>query len=111
MTTAAQLKRKRQRERQNVAAFAALLSAPATGSVVIPADGMFAIVTPAAHVAGNALTVVGPLNRTIGVPAMAAGEQRLIGKLERGSTVTLAAWADLHLDTGLGTYRKIRRGS
>ena len=111
MTTAAQLKRARQRERQNVKEFSALLKVPATGSVVIPADGMFAVVTPLAHVAGNAATVVGPRNRTIGVPAMAAAEQRLIGKLERGSTVTLAAWANLYVDTGLGTYRKICSGS
>lgn len=111
MTTAAQLRRNRQRERQNVREFAALLKTPATGNVVIPADGMFAIVTPLVHVAGNAATTVGPRNRTIGVPAMAAGEQRLIGKLERGTTVTLAAWADLHVDTGLGTYRKICSGS
>lgn len=111
MTTATQLKRKRQRQRMDVAAFKALLATPATGSVAIPANGMFAIVTPLLHAAGNAATVVGPRNRTIGVPAMPAGEQRLIGKLEKGSTVTLAAWADLYLDTGLGKLRKICKGS
>jgi hypothetical protein len=79
--------------------------------VVIPANGMFAIVTPALHAAGVAATVVGPRNHSIGVPAMAAGQHRLIGKLEEGSTVTLAAWADLYLDVGLGKHRKICKGS
>jgi len=111
MTTAAQLRRKRQRQRSNVAAFSALLAAPETGSVVIPADGMFAIVTPSSHATGVAATVAGPSNRSIGVPAMAAGQRHLIGKLERGSEVILEAWANLYVDTGLGNLQLICEGS
>lgn len=102
---------KRQRQRQNVGAFAALVDTPAVGTVVIPANGMFALVTPAIHAAGAAAVVTGPRNRTISVPAMVAAKHRPIGKLEEGSSVVLQAWVDLYVDTGLGKYQKICRGS
>lgn len=105
------LKRKRQRERQNIAAFADLLHTPANAVVTIPANGSFAIVTPSAHIADIAATIVGPTSRQIGTPAMQAAGHRLIGRIERGAVVTLAAWADLYVDVGLGRFQKICSGS
>jgi hypothetical protein len=110
MTTTAQ-QRKRRMARQNLSMFTALLDTPETGTVVIPATGLFALRAPAAHAAGNALTVTGPTDRTIGVPALAENEFHLIGKLERGSAVALQSWIDLYVHTGLGGYRLICNGS
>jgi hypothetical protein len=111
MTTQAQRLRRRRKARQDLSQFAALIETPGTGTVVIPADGMFALRAPAAHAAGNALTVTGPTNRTIGVPALAENDFHLIGKLERGTTVALQSWIDLYVHAGLGGYRKICDGS
>lgn len=108
-TLALQLYKKR-KVRQNASAFKVLLATPASGTAVLPASGMFALRPDAVTTQRAGVTVTGPSSRTISVPALAAGVFHHIGKLERGSSVTVEAGIDLYVDTGLGKYRKIVNG-
>jgi hypothetical protein len=102
---------KNRKLRQNVSAFRSLIATPAATTVQLPASGMFAVMNPAGASNGaTALTVAGGQSHTIKVPALAAGEFRLIGKLERSTEVVMTAGFDLYLDTGLGKLRKVVDG-
>jgi hypothetical protein len=100
------------RERQNLRKFKAALASPPTTTLTIPATALFALVSRAGNAAlGSALTVTGPTNRTIGVPALVTGQRKLIGKLERGTVVTINAALDLYVETGLGSYKRVLKGA
>jgi hypothetical protein len=97
--------------RQNLSAFADLISAPASGSVTLPANGRFAFVAVGAKVAGTPIAdLVGPSNRSIASPAMADGEALVLDNAERATVVTVHAGFDLYVTDKLNTMFKICGG-
>ena len=105
------LTRKTRRERQDASKFKALIAAPALLTTVLPATGMFAIAAVAGKAAGAAVTIVGPRTHNLQNPLLAANQRYLIGRIERKSTVTIAAGLDLYVDVGNGKFKRIIRSS
>jgi hypothetical protein len=104
---------RRQKLRQDVAKFAALLAAPDdTGSFVMPANGRIRFVASGASDEGDTIaTLTGTATRTIGSPGLVAGQYLKLDRVERGVTVDTEAGYDVELDTGLGVWRKIAEGA
>lgn len=104
--------KKARKVRQALSKHKAALASPPLTTFIIPATALFALVRPIGGAAtGAAMTIAGPSARTIGAPALATGERHMIGKLERGSVVSLNAAFDLYINTGLGTYKRVARGA
>lgn len=122
--------RKRQKARQDVTAFAALIADPADTTFTMPASGKIRFVAIAGAVANDlAATLVGayrgmrdgvpedgepefvlsddPEPREIKTPLLTAGGYVVIDRIERAVEVTLEAGFAAYVDTGLGVFKKI----
>ncbi|MFA7175013.1 MAG: hypothetical protein WC340_16695 [Kiritimatiellia bacterium] len=112
MNWAAQQLQKARKVRQNISAFKRLIAAPASGAVVLPASGRFALRSNAPSTPDTvAAIIVGANTRTIKTLAMSAGTRMTLDHIERGCVVTPSANFDLLLDTGFGVFVKIAGGA
>lgn len=100
------IQRNRKR-RQNVGAFATLITTPAA-SFTMPANGD--LIAIGAFAGGAVFTINGATTQTVNAPALAAGEAYAFGGFEKDAKVTVAAGVKLYLDTGLGVYKQIGAG-
>lgn len=99
------------KQRRRIGAFKAVIVAPATGSLRLPAGGRFALLSKAGVASGTvAATVAGSTLRTIKTLDMAAGQHLALDHIEANTVVTISAGFDLLLDIGLGTFAKIAEG-
>lgn len=99
------------RLKQNVYFYRSLISVPGSISLKLPSSVNLALASRSSSGSNRTgMTVVGPTDKTIHVPPLAAGIQYAIGWFERGSVVTLAASFDLYVGTGLGSFKKILIG-
>ena len=103
-----QLEKKR-RARQNVKAFKALLTTPATGAFKLPANARLAFQSVAGAAQGDPVaTLVSTATRNIECPLiLSAGAYFVLDNAEIGTTVTPVAGWNVLLDTGLGVFKKI----
>lgn len=108
----AQVIAKSRKERQDVTAFAALLASPVAGAITLPASARLAFRSVAGASTGTtAATIVGPSNRTIKTPALAAGESMTLDHAERATVVTPTAGFEVLIVIGLGRFAKIGEGA
>lgn len=77
----------------------------------MPASGRLSVVSAGAVSAGtDMMTVRGRVTRTIKSRLLAAGERQVFTHVERGVLVTPQSGFEVHVDTGLGKWRKISTG-
>ncbi len=86
-------------------AFASLITTPAVGAFVFPANATVYARSVAGCVAGTtACTFRG---RTIQTPLLAAGQAMLVGVVEKSTSLTPSAGFDVLIDVGLGKVTKV----
>lgn len=96
------------RAKRDRAAFSVLIGTPGSGALTMPANGRILLRSVAGCAAGTtAATVSG---RTIKTPLLSAGEDMVLGWLERAVILTPSLGFDVLLDIGLGRTAKIGEG-
>lgn len=99
---------KRQRNRRDVSAFAALIDTPGSGAITMPANARIYLRSVAGASLGDDMATIG--SRTIQSPALDAGESMDGIYVERGQVVTPEVGVECYIDAGLGVRRKIGEG-
>lgn len=107
-------------ERIIAAYYKTLIATPGTGAITLPFGAYFAIKSIAGNIAGaTALTYTGYTgvqtgskptpddDRTVKVPALAAGVFYKIGRIQRAAVVTISTGFELYVNKGLGKYVKV----
>lgn len=103
---------RRQKLRQDVAKFAALIATPAVGVFAMPANGRIRFVATAPSAEGDPIaSLTGANDRLIGSPGLDIGEYLKLDRVERAVSVDTEAGFDVEVDTGLNVWRKIAEGA
>ena len=95
-------------QKRNISKFANFLETPAEGTIKLPANGRFAILSISGNEANaEACEVVGVVTKTLSVGELVAGQYQVVDNIEFDSVVTIKPGFNLLLDVGLSEFKVI----